>query len=325
MDWQRQHWLVKGWNNLRVITQIDNNTFKKHTGVGLGNFDGLHIGHMALINTLISECKLNDLQSVVYTFTKHPDTMLRKALISPIITTNEEKTKLLSSTALDTLCYKEFDEAFSQLSPLEFVENILINTLKIRLAVVGFNYRFGFMGKGDVEYLKKCGEKYGFRVIVIPPVKVNSEVVSSTLIREYIKKGKMERVFQLLGRHFSLYGTVIAGRHIGRTLGFPTANIMAHPKMVVPANGVYITKTKYGDKWISSITNVGIAPTLREGSAFSIETHMLDYDEDIYGKDIEVCFIHKLRDEKKNDSIEALKKQVNDDIKKAKEYWEVLK
>lgn len=310
---------------MQVITKIDDDIFQKHTGVGLGNFDGLHIGHMALINTLISECKLNDLHSLVYTFTKHPDTMLRKALISQLITTNEQKTKLLELTALDTLFYKEFDEAFSRLSPAEFVKDILIDTLKIRLAVVGFNYRFGYMGKGDVEYLKKSGEKYGFRVIVVPPVKVKTEIVSSTLIREYIKKGKMERVFQLLGRHFSLYGTVIAGRRVGRTLGFPTANIMAHPKMVVPTNGVYITKTKYEDKWINSITNVGMAPTLRAERSFSIETHMLDYDEDIYGKDIEVCFIHKLRDEKKYENIEALKKQVADDIKKAKSYWEVLK
>lgn len=309
---------------MQVITKIDDNTFHKHTGVGLGNFDGLHIGHMALINTLISECKLNDLHSVVYTFTKHPDTMLRKSLINQIITTNEQKTKLLESTTLDTLCYKEFDEAFSRLSPSEFIKSILIDTLRIRLAVVGYNYRFGYMGKGDVDYLRKSGVKYGFKVIVIPPVKVKSEIVSSTLIREYIKKGKMERVFQLLGRHFSLYGTVIAGRRVGRTLGFPTANILAHSKMVVPANGVYITKTKYGNKWLNSITNVGIAPTLRKGNAFSIETHMLDYNDDIYGKDIEVCFIHKLRDEKKYESIEALKKQVNDDIKEAKSYWKVL-
>jgi len=315
---------VKGWNNLRVITQVNEDTFQKHTGVGLGNFDGLHIGHMALINTLISECKLNDLHSVVYTFTRHPETMLRKTLMNKLITTNEQKTKLLESTALDTLYYKEFDEDFSRLSPEEFIKNILIDTLNIRLAVVGFNYKFGYMGKGDVEYLKKSGEKYGFRVIVIPPVKVKSEIVSSTLIREYIKKGKMERVFQLLGRHFSLYGTVVAGRHIGRTLGFPTANIMPHPNMVIPANGVYITKTKYCDKWINSITNVGMAPTLREGGTFSIETHLLDYDEDIYGKDIEICFIHKLRDERKYESIEALKKQVTEDVKKARSFWKVL-
>ncbi len=297
----------------------------KNSGVGLGNFDGLHIGHMALINILISECALNDLHSIVYTFIKHPQNMLRKALIDPLITTNDQKIRLLERTALDFLFYETFDEAYSRLSPDEFINNILLDKLKARLVVVGFNYRFGYMGKGDVEYLKKCGEKLGFRVIVVPPVKVKTEIVSSTLIRNYIKKGRMERVFQLLGRHFSLYGTVVCGRRVGRTLGFPTANIMALPTMVVPANGVYITKTKFEDKWINSITNVGVAPTLKEDSVFSIETHLLDYNEDIYGKNIEVCFIHKLRGEKKFESIEALKKQVQSDIKKAKAYWVILK
>lgn len=297
----------------------------KNSGVGLGNFDGLHIGHMALINTLINECALNDLHSIVYTFNKHPQNILRKALIDPLITTNDQKTRLLERTALDFLFYESFDEAYSRLTPDEFINNILLDKLKARLVVVGFNYRFGYMGKGDVEYLKKCGEKLGFRVIVVPPVKVKTEIVSSTLIRNYIKKGRMERVFQLLGRHFSLYGTVVCGRRVGRTLGFPTANIMALPTMVVPANGVYITKTKFEDKWINSITNVGVAPTLKEDSVFSIETHLLDYNEDIYGKNIEVCFIHKLRGEKKFESIEALKKQVQSDIKKAKAYWVILK
>ncbi len=310
---------------MQVITNIEPGTIKQNTGVGLGNFDGLHIGHMALINTLISECRLNGLHSVVYTFNKHPDHRLRKTLISPLITTNEQKTRLLSSTDLDTLCYQDFDEDFSRLSPEEFIRKILIERLKIRLAVVGFNYHFGYMGRGDVEYLKKSGDKYGFRVIVVPPVKVNAEIVSSTLIRNYVKRGNIDRVFQLLGRHFSLHGTVVGGRRIGRTLGFPTANILAHPEMVVPANGVYITKTKFEDKWINSITNVGIAPTIRDENLFSIETHLLDYDGDLYGKAIEVCFIQKLRGEKRFENVEALKAQVALDLKKTRSYWEVLR
>ena len=310
---------------MQVITELTKDTIKQPTGVGLGNFDGLHIGHMALINTVINECKLNGLSSVVFTFNKHPENILRKQLYNPIITTNEHKKKLLEAINLDVLCYQEFDESFSRLSPEDFIQDILIKKLRIRLAVVGFNYRFGFMGKGDVDFLKKAGEKYGFKVIVVPPVKVNAEIVSSTLIREYIKKGKMERVFQLLGRHFSLSGTVVPGRHIGRTLGFPTANITARPEMIVPANGVYITKTRLeGDSWYNSVTNVGIAPTVRDGHTFSIETHLIDYRNDLYGHDIEVCFIEKLRGEKKFENVEALKKQVIEDIEKAKKYWQIL-
>ncbi len=312
---------------MQVITNISSDTFKRKTGVGLGSFDGLHIGHMALINTLISECRLNNLDSVVYTFKNHPERMLRKKLISPLITLNDHKTKLLESTGLDFLCYQEFDEAYSRLEPDEFIEDVLINKLKIRLAVVGFNYRFGYMGKGDAEYLKKRGEELGFRVIIVPPLSVDNEVVSSTLIRKYIKEGNIARVFQLLGRHFSLSGKVVSGKRIGRTLGFPTANITADPDMVVPANGVYITKTKVKGAWLNGVTNVGIAPTIRDGKLFSIETHLIDwdFDEELYGTPIEVCFITKLRGEKKFDSVEALKKQVAEDIQKAKLYWDVLK
>ncbi|HBR03452.1 MAG TPA: bifunctional riboflavin kinase/FMN adenylyltransferase [Ruminiclostridium sp.] len=310
---------------MQVITNNTIDTVTRYTGVGLGNFDGLHIGHMALINTLISECKLHGLKSVVYTFIKHPDHMLRKALISPLITANEQKTQLLASTELDYLYYEEFDEEYSQLSPDEFIKNILMDKLKIKLAVVGFNYRFGYMGRGDSEYLKRAGKKLGFRVIVMPPVKVNAEIVSSTLIRSYIRRGKIDRVFQLLGRHFSLTGTVVCGRHIGRTLGFPTANILANPEMVIPANGVYITKTRLEGRWLNGITNVGVAPTVRGENIFSIETHLFEYEGDLYGKPIEVCFIQRLRGERKFENIAALKKQVAEDIEETRRYWEVLK
>jgi len=311
---------------MKIITQCDQIDKAMHTGVGLGNFDGLHIGHMALINTLISECRMNGLASVVYTFKKHPENILRKNLVNPLITSNEQKNRILEAHDIDWLYYQDFDENFSRLSPEEFVKNILVNGLRMKLAVVGFNYRFGYMGKGDTELLRRLGDKYGFRLIVIPPVKVNSEIVSSTLIREYIRKGKMERVFHLLGRHFSLKGTVVDGRRIGRTLGFPTANIIADPEMMVPANGVYITKTFSRGRWLNSVTNVGYAPTVRgRDGRFSIETHILDWDEDLYGSEIEVSFFAKLRGEKRFESVESLKKQVMKDIENARRYWEVFR
>ena len=311
---------------MKVITGTDQLDKGVPTGVGLGNFDGLHIGHMALIGTLISECRLNGLASVVYTFRKHPDNILRKNLVNPQITSLDQKTRLLEAHDIDWLFYQDFDEEFSRLSPEDFVKNVLVDGLNMKLAVIGFNYHFGYMGRGDAELMKKLGEKHGFRVIVIPPVRVKSEIVSSTLIRQYIEKGKMERVFQLLGRHFSLKGTVVDGRRMGRTLGFPTANIIADPEMVVPARGVYITKTFLNGRWMNSVTNVGYAPTVRgrEGR-FSIETHILDYDEDLYGAEIEVCFIKKLRDERRFESVEALKEQVREDIENAERYWEVFR
>jgi riboflavin kinase/FMN adenylyltransferase len=310
---------------VQVITNLKDFSLKNHTGVALGNFDGLHIGHMALIRTMISECRLNGISSVVYTFMKHPENILRKNLYNPLITNNDQKSALLENMDIDYLCYQEFDEEFSRLSPEDFVRNILIGKLNVRIAVVGFNYRFGYMGRGDTELLKYLGQEYGFKVIVVPPVRVNAEIVSSTLIRENIRKGRMDKVFQLLGRHFSLNGTVVGGRRIGRTLGFPTANIIADPEMVLPANGVYITKTRINGQWMNSVTNIGNAPTVRgQGGSFSIETHILNYADDLYGTQIEVCFFEKLRGEKRYESTEALKKQVLEDINRAAAYWHVL-
>jgi len=291
------------------------------TGVGLGNFDGLHIGHMALINTLINESKFNGLKSVVYTFKKHPENILRKKLITPLLSTVNKKIQLLSETSLDYLYFDSFTEVFSRLSPEAFVKEVLVKKLKARLAVAGFYYRFGYKGQGDVRLLEELGKKYNFKVVVIPPIKVDDEIVSSTLIRANVLKGNMGRVFELLGRYYSITGKVQNGRRIGSTLGFPTANIHPENYLVLPQNGVYITKTLIGGEFYGSITNIGNNPTFNEHKVISVETHILDFDRDIYDKDIEVFFILKLRPEKKYKSKEDLAKQVQKDIGIAREFF----
>ncbi len=293
----------------------------KSCGIGLGNFDGLHRGHIALINTLVNECRMNDLHSVVYTFKKHPEHILRKKLFTPLIMTIQHKAVILEKTGLDYLCFQEFDEEFSRMDPEDFIEKILVEIMRAKLVVVGFNYRFGYMGKGDTELLKKMGARLGFKVIVIPPVKVGEEVVSSTLIRQNILKGKMEKVFELLGRHFSVPGKVSTGRQVGRTLGFPTANMLPERYLVMPASGVYITRTLYQGQWYNSVTNVGHSPTLKHDTDITLETHMMGFEGELYGQDIEVFFLKKLRNEKRFESREALVHQIHLDIKKASLYW----
>ena len=283
-------------------------------GVGLGNFDGLHIGHMALLNTLISESRMSGLSPTVFTFTKHPDHILRKDLYQPLITSLAHKSEIISHLDVDFLCLQEFDESFSRLTAEEFVTHILLQRLKAKLVVVGFNYRFGYLGEGDNLFLIKMGAIHGFRVIVIPPVKVDDSVVSSTLIRTLIVQGDMERVFQLLGRHFSIPGTVADGRKIGRTLGFPTANIYPEPMMALPAFGVYITKTRCNNVWYDSVTSIGLAPTVRDDGVFGIETHLLDFRDNLYGKNIEVAFLSRLRGEIKFDGLKPLIQQIEHDI-----------
>lgn len=308
---------------------IYNNKFEfkneKYTGVGLGNFDGLHIGHMALINTLISESKLEGLNSLVYTFTKHPENILRKKLFTPLITTVEKKMNILEETALDYLYFDEFDEVFSRMKPEVFVREVLVKKLKIRLAVVGFDYRFGYKGQGDINLLKELGKTHNFKVIIIPPIKIDNEIVSSTSIRNYILKGKMDTVFKLLGRHYSITGSVATGKQIGRSLGFPTANIQPVNYIAMPYDGVYVTKTKVDNRLYNSITNIGKNPTFGDKDNVCVETHIIDFDSDIYNKNIEVFFFLRIRSEKKFKSKEELVEQIKKDINSAKEFFDTYK
>jgi len=297
---------------------------KKPTGIGLGNFDGLHIAHMALINTLIGESKQGSLESVLYTFNKHPENIIRKKLFTPLITSVNKKVQLLELTGLDYIYFQEFDESFSRMSPEVFVRDILVNILNMKLAVTGYDYRFGYKGQGDVDYLKELGQKYNYKVITIPEIKVNEDIISSTLVRKHVKKGDMHSAFKLLGRHYSIKGIVERGKRIGFTLGFPTANIYPKEYLLMPTDGVYVTRTLLKGKMYNSITNIGKNPTFSNREK-SIETYILDYEGDIYGKDIEVFFLKKIRGEKKFAGKDELIMQIKKDIESARKYFSGLK
>ncbi|HHW48609.1 MAG TPA: bifunctional riboflavin kinase/FAD synthetase [Clostridiaceae bacterium] len=308
---------------MKTIYGINNfeQVFDKPVGIGLGTFDGLHIGHMVLINTLINECKRTGLNSVLYTFSRHPENVLNKRIRTPLITTEAKKIELLKETALDYVFFEEFNETFSKISAENFVKNVLVDRFNIKLAVAGFNYRFGHRGLGDVKLLEKFGKVYGFKVIIVPPIKFENEVVSSTLIRNTILKGEMEKANKLLGRPFSIAGEVKGGKGIGRKLGFPTANIYPENYHVLPKEGVYITKTLVDGRFYKSITNIGSNPTFEEDNPISIETYILDFNDDIYNKKIEVFFIKEIRAEKKFINKDELIKQVKEDINRAKEFF----
>lgn len=303
---------------MKVVYNADemNNDYK---GVGLGNFDGLHIGHFALINTLIHESRFNGYSSLIYTFTKHPENILRKKLFKPLLTTKEKKIELLSDTALDYLYFEEFDEEFSRLTPFEFARDILVGKLNVKLVVAGFNYRFGYKGQGNSELLRALGHQFDFRVIIIPPVRIEKNIASSTLIRANVIKGNMDIVFKLLGRHYSIDGTVRSGQQLAGKLGFPTANISPREYIALPHNGVYITKTLIDGKLYESITNVGTKPTVGQGNPVSLETHIFDFNKDIYNRKIEVFFISKIRNEKIFSGMDELVQHVKKDIVLAKE------
>lgn len=304
---------------MKVVYSADEMN-KEFKGVGLGNFDGLHIGHIALINVLIHESRFNGYSSVIYTFTKHPENILRKKLFTPLLTTKEKKIELLNDTALDYLYFEEFDEEYSRLTPFEFAGDILVGKLNVKLAVAGFNYRFGYKGQGNAEMLREFGHKFDFKVIILPPVKVEKHIASSTLIRTQVVKGNMEIVFKLLGRHYSIDGTVQSGQQLGSKLGFPTANISPREYIVLPHNGVYVTKTLVDGKLYESVTNVGTKPTTGQGNPIGLETHIFNFNKNIYNRTIEVFFISRIRNEKIFSSMDELVQQVEKDIAYAEEY-----
>jgi len=309
---------------MKAIYGADNVKFaKRSTAVGLGNFDGLHVGHMALVNTLISEARLNGLETMIYTFTKHPENILRKKLFTPLLTTVGKKIQLLSETALNYTYFDEFDENFSRMKPECFFKEVLLDKLGAKLLVAGFDYRFGYMGEGNVDLLKELGKKYNIKLVIIPPIKIDNEIVSSTLIRGLVSKGDMENVFRLLGRHYSITGEVLNGRRVGRRIGFPTANLQPEEYLIMPHRGVYITKTLFNGDCYNSLTNIGLNPTFGDVARITAETHILNFDRDIYKSSIEVFFMAKLRSEKKFKNGDELAEQIRRDIRAAKEYFDL--
>jgi riboflavin kinase / FMN adenylyltransferase len=304
---------------MHVLTKANEGIIRKPSGVVLGNFDGVHIGHRMLIENLIYQCKVEGLYSLLYTFNTHPHHVLRKNIMNYLLLMNHKKIEILSATGLDGVYFENFDASFSQLSPEVFVKEVLVERFGVKLVVVGENYRFGHKGSGDIRLLKELGNMLGFKVQGLPLLHLGEEIVSSTNIRQNLHLGNLEKVFSLLGRYFSIRAIVQHGDKIGRKLGYPTANILPSDSLALPKTGVYITKTLVGEKYHNSITNIGYNPTIADNKRISVETHIFDFNQDIYGKEIEVQFLSRVRGEIKFAGLEQLKEQMRLDCLFARE------
>ncbi|MCD5413602.1 MAG: bifunctional riboflavin kinase/FAD synthetase [Clostridiales bacterium] len=287
-------------------------------GVALGNFDGIHIGHQELLNTLVDKCNALKIESCIYTFDNHPLSIINNVIPSQI-TNFDIKNKIFESLSIDTVVYEKFDKRIMKLNPQEFMEEVLVEKLHAKIVVVGFDFRFGFKGEGDVNLLSQLGKKYDFTLYVISPVKIDSEKVSSSLIKRYIKEGNMTKVKKLMRRYFSLEGVVVKGKRRGRELGFPTANISIDKKQILPKEGVYATYVNVDGKTYFGATSIGKNPTF-SADRISIETFILEYDGSLYGKKIGIEFVKKLRNQIKFDNIDALKTQLSMDVESVKKY-----
>ncbi len=283
-----------------------------NTAVMLGNFDGLHLGHQKLLKTLIEEAKKESLKSIVFSFFPHPSSYFSSKTFHTIFT-SEEKAALLSKTGVDIFLEYSFNDFVSKLNPREFVEQILIKELNCKCIVVGKGFRFGNKKSGDENILKDIAADYGIRVIVVELETLNEEKISSTIIRECIRNKDFEKAKLLLTRPFFVTGTVVPGKKLGRTIGFPTANIITTENKLLPPDGVYKTETVYNGKTYKSMTNIGYNPTVGGVEQRIVETTLFNFNKEIYGEKISIEFIKWLRNEQHFNSIDDLKKQLKID------------
>jgi len=292
--------------------------------VVLGNFDGVHKGHQKLVAKAVSLAKEMNCESVVFTFDELPLNVIAGSIVVKNIQNTDEKIEILKSLGVDYLVCVPFDTYMRSMSPEDFTNDILAHDLKCKMAVCGFNYSFGNMGAGNPAVLQCFGKRYGFDVYVMDEYDIDGVLVSSTNIRQFLENGDVEKYAEFTGRNYTIEGKVITGNRLGNRMGFPTANLNLTPDMAHPGNGVYITHTYIGDKRYNSITNVGHKPTVGEYGK-NAETHIFDFNEDIYGDFLKVEFVKMLRPEHKFDSIEELTAQIAKDCVIAREIHNSIK
>ncbi|MCR5035462.1 MAG: bifunctional riboflavin kinase/FAD synthetase [Clostridia bacterium] len=289
------------------------------TVVALGNFDGIHRGHQEIITRTVKEADAAGLKSAVFTFSNHTSSVLKNVPPVKNILYAEEKMRILEEMGVEYVFNIPFTEEILRMRPEEFIDRILVERFNIREAYCGFNYSFGYKASGTPEVLMHEGLKRGLGIHVQEPYMIDGIVVSSTYIRRLIEEGRMEEVTKFMGRMYAISGEIIVGNKLGRTIGFPTCNTVVDDTMVTPPNGVYITTCTIDGMLRPSVTNVGVKPTIGTYEK-NIETHVFDFAEDVYGKQIRVDFIRHTRGERKFDGIEALKKQIQNDCIEARVY-----
>lgn len=286
------------------------------TAIALGNFDGVHLGHQALIKEMIGIAQKNGYKSSVLMFENHTKSVIDGKGPS-LITCMNQRYDILETLGVEIIYKMDFDKSIMNLSPEEFVSKILVDKLNVKAVVVGMDYKFGHKAAGNGQTLKDLGLKYNFKVKILDPIYMDGEIVSSTWVRKSILDGDMKQAKRLLGRNYSILGKVVQGKRIGNKLGFPTANMEPLINYVLPKNGVYSSETIVdGVKYLSA-SSVGYNPTFNE-NVIKIESHIIGFTKNIYSLNIELVFIEYLRKEIKFDNIDLLKKQILDDINRIK-------
>jgi len=303
---------------MTIFRDIDAlNPGRKKSAVAIGNFDGLHLGHAKILRVLCRISRGGCLRPVVLTFDPHPERALGRSR-TLMIQTLEQRLALMKRRGLSTVLVTAFDERLSRLTPQEFVKKILKDRLNAAAVVVGRDFRFGRNRTGTIKTLAAEGRALGLRVLSVPQVRRNGRVVSSSLIRALLSQGRVEEARQLLGRPYQVAGRVVSGRSVGRTIGFPTANLRSANEIL--PRGVFITLARVGTRLYPSVTNIGFRPTFGPGR-LSLESLLLDFSGGLYGRPMDVHFLKKIRQERKFSSPAALAGRIALDVQSARDYF----
>lgn len=282
-----------------------------HTSAGIGNFDGIHLGHKEIIEAAKRCSRENSTRSCVITFNPHPQKVLGRkdlSLIFPL----EKRFEMLEATGIDAVVCLNFTRELSKVSAENFIKDILLDRLKIKDIVVGPGFSFGHKRKGNVDLLRSMGETHGFNTVVAEVARVDDQVVSSSAIRKLVRDGEISEANRFFGYDYYIEGVVVEGERRGRKLGFPTVNLDTEWE-ILPRPGVYATYVRLPDGFHESITNIGVRPTFEE-SRLTVETHLFDFNNDLYGKKVGVSFVERLRDEKRFASVDELVAQIEHDV-----------
>lgn len=291
----------------------------QNVALGLGNFDGVHRGHQELVRRLVAECRERDYVAGIMTFDPHPLSVVRPSDCPPFLMTHEAKLEMLERLGIDLVLAVPFNKEFAQLSPYDFVKQVLCGDIAVRAVYVGYNYTFGHRGRGTPDTLGEYADLCGYDVRVIEPITIDNTVVSSTVIRSMMLEGRIEEARRFLGYDPFLDGMVIRGDRRGTAIGFPTANLAVKDDLVVPARGVYAVKVETLGECFFGVANIGVRPTFKDpGAELSIEVHILDFGRELYGQAIRVHFLCRLRDERRFSSVNELLKQIRSDVETAR-------
>jgi riboflavin kinase/FMN adenylyltransferase len=306
---------------MRLFHGTDNAEIQRPTVLTLGVFDGLHLGHQLIMRTVVERAHATGAVPTVITFDPHPRAVLHPDSAPPLLQTLDQKVEGFGVLGIEQAIVIRFDEAFSQIRAEEFLRDVVKDRLHAKEVYLGCGFAFGHNREGNIELLRRVSEDLGFFADEVPEVRVRNQRVSSSKVRALLSTGKVNLARRLLGRPYGVEGRVERGAERGASLGFPTANL--HPRnRVIPKNGVYVTGTLIDGEWRRSVTNVGVRPTFTADTEPSVETFVINWAGDLYGDVVRVRFLHRLRDERKFASIDELKAQIAEDVRRAQSYFE---